>query len=145
MARADVQGQPVLLVKPATVMNHTGPWMRQLVDQGKLKPRDCVMIQDDIHLKPGDVRNRMSGSSGGHKGMQSIIAAFQSEDIRRVKIGVGLPTDGTPVARYVLTPFKRAARDSIENACRQAATRVVDMIKTYPTRTLLTKSSTTHR
>jgi peptidyl-tRNA hydrolase len=46
----------------------------------------------------------MSGSSGGHKGVQSTIAAFQSEEIRRIKIGVGLPTDGTPVARYVLTP-----------------------------------------
>ena len=95
----------------------------------QLKIQDCVVIQDDIHLKPGEVRNRMSGSSGGHKGMQSIIAAFQSEGIRRVKIGVGVPTDGTPVARYVLTPFEGPERDSVENACRQAATRVVEMIK----------------
>ncbi len=93
--------------------------MRQLAEQGKLKPQDCVMIQDDINLKPGDVRTRMSGSSGGHKGVQSIIAAFQSENIRRVKTGVGLPTDGTPVTRYVLTPIEPAARDTMENACRQ--------------------------
>ena len=63
--------------------------------------------------------------------MQSIIAAFQSEHIRRVKIGVGLPTDGTPVTRYVLTPFEPAARDTMENACRQAATRVLDMLKLH--------------
>lgn len=131
MARAEVQGHSVLLVKPATEMNHTGPWMRQLADQAKLKAQDCVIIQDDLHLKPGDVRNRMSGSSGGHKGVQSIIAAFQSEDIRRVKIGVGLPTDGTPVTRYVLTPFKTSERDMIEHACRQAATRVLEMIKKH--------------
>jgi len=130
VARTHVQGEPVLLVKPGTVMNHTGPWLRQLADQYQLKAQDCVVIHDDIHLKLSEVRNRMSGSSGGHKGMQSIIAAFQSEDIRRVKIGVGVPTDGTPVARYVLTPFEGAERDSIENACRQAATRVVEMIKT---------------
>ncbi len=129
VARAEVQGQSVLLVKPATEMNHTGPWLRQLADHGELKPQDCVIIQDDLHLKLGEVRNRMSGSSGGHKGVQSIIAAFQSEDIRRVKIGVGLPTDGTPVTRYVLTPFEPAARDTIEAACRQAASRALNMIK----------------
>lgn len=129
VARTQVQGQQVLLVQPATEMNHTGPWVRQMADQYKLNIQDCVVIQDDINLKPGEVRNRMGGSSGGHKGMQSIIAAFQSEDIRRVKIGVGLPTDGTPVAKYVLTPFEGSERDSVENACRQAATRVVEMIK----------------
>jgi UDP-N-acetylmuramoyl-tripeptide--D-alanyl-D-alanine ligase len=131
VARAHVQGYPVLLVKPATEMNHTGPWMRQLADRIKLKVQDCVIIQDDLHLKPEDVRNRMSGSSGGHKGVQSIIAAFQSEHIRRVKIGVGLPTDGTPVPQYVLTPFEPSARDTMEKACRQAATRVLDMLKLH--------------
>ena len=131
VARAQVQGQQVVLVKPATEMNRIGPWMKLMVDQLKLRNQDCVIIQDDIHLKPGEVRNRMSGSSGGHKGVQSIIAAFQSEDIRRVKIGVGLPTDGTPVTRYVLTPFETSERDTVENACRQAAARVLEMIKMH--------------
>ncbi len=135
VARADVQGHPVLLVKPATEMNRTGPWMRQLAEHYNLKPQDCVIIQDDLHLNRGDVRNRMSGSSGGHKGVQSIIAAFQSEDIRRVKIGVGTPTNGTPVARYVLTPFEPSERETIETACSKAAIRVLEMIKTYPSRT----------
>jgi len=103
--------------------------MRKLADQEKLRTQDYVIFQDDINLQPGDVRTRMSGSSGGHKGVQSIIAAFQSEEIRRVKIGVGLPTDGIPVARYVLTPFKTSQRDTIENACHTAATRVLEMIK----------------
>jgi UDP-N-acetylmuramoyl-tripeptide--D-alanyl-D-alanine ligase len=129
VARAQVQGQQVVLVKPATEMNRIGPWMKLMADQLKLRNQDCVIIQDDIHLKPGEVRNRMSGSSGGHKGVQSIIAAFQSEDIRRVKIGVGLPPDGIPVTRYVLTPFETTERDTAENACRQAATRVLEMIK----------------
>jgi aminoacyl-tRNA hydrolase len=131
VARAHVQGQPVLLMKPATEMNRIGPWMRQLADQAQLKAQDCLIIQDDLSLQPGVVRNRMSGSSGGHKGVQSIIAAFQSEEIRRIKIGVGLPTDGTPVARYVLTPFDAAQRDTVEKACRQAATRVLEMLKTH--------------
>jgi aminoacyl-tRNA hydrolase len=131
VARASVKGQQVVLIKPATEMNHTGPWMRQLADQWILRAQDCLIIQDDIYLKVGEVRNRMSGSSGGHNGVQSIIAAFQSEGIRRVKIGVGLPTDGTPARRYVLIPFKTSERDAIENACCQAAIRVLDIIKRH--------------
>ncbi len=133
VARAEVQGQSVLLVKPATEMNRTGAWMRQMTGRSKLRVQDCMMIHDDIHLPQGVVRNRMSGSSGGHKGVQSIIAAFESEDVRRIKIGVGLPTDGTPVPQFVLTPFEPSARETMEIACRQAATRALEMIKHHPT------------
>jgi PTH1 family peptidyl-tRNA hydrolase len=131
VARTQIEGEQVLLVKPATEINDTGPWMRQAADQGKLQAQDCLIIHDDIYLKPGRVRHRMSGSSGGHKGVQSIIAAFQSEEIRRVKIGVGVPTDGTSVMEYVVTPFKNSERDVIEQACGQAASRVLEMIKKH--------------
>ena len=129
VARAHVQGHPVLLMKPATQMNRIGLWVRQLADQAQLKAQDCVIIHDDLYLQPGVVRNRLRGSSGGHKGVQSIIATFQSEEIRRIKIGVGLPTDGTPVDRYVLTPFDTAQRDIVEKACHHAATRALEMLK----------------
>ncbi|MBX3306849.1 MAG: aminoacyl-tRNA hydrolase [Nitrospira sp.] len=131
VARAHVQGHPVLLVKPATEMNRIGPWMRQLADQARLKVQDCLIIQDDLSLQPGVVRNRMSGSSGGHKGVQSVIAAFQSEEIRRIKIGVGMPTEGIPVTRYVLTPFATSQQAIIEKACHTAATRVLEMVKKH--------------
>ena len=131
VALIKIQDQQVLLVKPATYMNLTGPWMRQIADQLKLTPHDCVIIHDDINLKPGVVRNRMSGSSGGHRGIESIIAAFQSENMRRVKIGVGQPPNGKTVTRYVLTPFKPAERDTIEKSCSQAANRVLEMIKAF--------------
>jgi PTH1 family peptidyl-tRNA hydrolase len=134
VAKTEIEGEQVLLVKPATEINDTGPWMRQTADQGKLRAQDCLIIHDDIHLQPGVVRNRMSGSSGGHKGVESIIAAFQSEEVRRVKIGVGVPTDGTPVTRYVVTPLKTSQRDTIEQACGQAATRVLEMIKMHSIR-----------
>lgn len=73
----------------------------------------------------------MSGSSGGHKGVQSIIAAFQSEDIRRVKVGVGQPTNGIPVTRYVLISFASPQRLIIEKACHTAAARVLEMVKRH--------------
>lgn len=131
VAQTEVEGQEVVLVKPAIEMNRTGPWLHELVDQTDLRPQDCVILHDDINLKPGVVRNRLSGSSGGHKGMQSIIATFHTEDVRRVKIGVGLPPEGMPVSRYVLSPVDPALADTVGDACRVAASRVLEMIKVH--------------
>lgn len=131
VARTQVEGQEVVLIQPSVEMNRTGPWMRQLTDSADLAAGDCVVIHDDINLKPGVVRNRMSGSSGGHKGMQSVIAAFETEDVRRVKIGVGPPPEGTSVSRYVLSPVEPSKVDTVEEACRVAASRVLDMVKAH--------------
>jgi len=138
-SRAHLPAGAVLLVKPATEMNEIGPWMRDLVDSTHLVVADCLIIQDDINLKPGDVRNRLRGSSGGHNGVQSIIAAFESEEIRRVKIGVGSPPEGTPALRYVLTPVRTELRETIDDACHEAAVRALGMIKEH---TLSTRGST---
>lgn len=131
VARAQLHDNEVVFVKAAIEMNRTGPWMRHLTDQAGLAPQDCVVVHDDINLKPGVVRNRLAGSSGGHKGMQSIIAAYQSEEIRRVKIGVGSAPEGMPISRYVLSPIEASKVDTIEEACRTAATRVLEMIKAH--------------
>lgn len=131
IAKMRVREQEVVLIKPAIQMNITGPWMRQLADSAELLPDACLVLHDDINLKPGVVRNRMSGSSGGHKGMQSIIAAFQTEDIRRVKIGVGAAPEGMPVSRYVLSPIEASKVDTVEDACRVAATRVLEMLTAH--------------
>ncbi|MBX3283776.1 MAG: aminoacyl-tRNA hydrolase [Actinobacteria bacterium] len=131
VARTEVLGQDVLLVKAGVEMNRTGPWMRELADQAGLRDRDCLFVHDDINLKPGVVRNRMGGSSGGHKGAQSIVAAFQSEDVRKVKIGVGLPPEGTTVTQYVLSPAKGELAETMDKASAQAASRVMDMLKLH--------------
>ena len=55
--------------------------------------------------------------------MQSVIVAFQSEDFRRVKIGVGRPVSSAAILEYVLTPFDASSRSLVANACREAAQR----------------------
>ncbi len=120
-------GERLLLLKPATFMNDTGPHLLRMADQLGFGPEDCVLIQDDINLDIGVVRNRTNGSSGGHRGVKSVIVAFQSEDCRRVKIGVGRPVSSAGMLEYVLTLFDASSRSLVANACREAAQRAAEI------------------
>jgi aminoacyl-tRNA hydrolase len=131
VARMEVKNQVIWLVKPKAKMNDIGPLLRELADQSGFTCRNSLIIYDDLDLDLGVVKQRMRGSAGGHKGMQSIIIAFQSEDFRRVKIGVGRPARGKSVAEYVLTPFDQSQRTLVNSACREAANRALQMVDSY--------------
>jgi PTH1 family peptidyl-tRNA hydrolase len=86
-----------------------------------------VLIHDDLHLPLGAVRARMSGSAGGHRGVTSILEAFQSQAFPRVKIGVGRPPEGTPALQFLLEPLPPADRLAIEDAYPAAVDRVLEV------------------
>ena len=125
-ATATWEGQTITLVKTGTYVNETGPRLRTIAADVGVDARHCIVVLDDLHIDPGTVRRRENGSSGGHNGMQSIIVAFQTEDIRRVKVGVGKPADGD-VARFVLKPFEPELRAAMASACERAAAMVFEM------------------
>jgi aminoacyl-tRNA hydrolase len=129
MAHGTLADQFILMLKPATAMNDTGSILALMADQLDLGPAHFILIHDDINLPIGTVRKRMSGTSGGHKGVQSIISAFRSEDFRRIKVGVGPPQDGSSLARYVLTPLDNVQREAMAKPCHLAANGVVDLIR----------------
>ena len=128
MARVEWHGNTIYLVKPMKAMNRIGPLLFRLVQRLGLSPRQVILVQDDLNLPLGTVRLRMKGSAGGHKGIASIIDAFQMEMFRRVKIGVGQPPQNMPAYEYVLQPFAPPAQSVIERACAEAANRICDLI-----------------
>jgi hypothetical protein len=67
------------LIKPLTHVNATGPAVFRLSQQLGLDIRDCLLIHDDLDLALGAVRVRTTGSDGGHKGVRSILEAFQTD------------------------------------------------------------------
>jgi PTH1 family peptidyl-tRNA hydrolase len=84
-------GERVLLVKPQTYMNLSGPAVGKLARFFQL-PRPAVMVvYDDLDLPLGKIRLRANGSSGGHHGMESIIQTLGGADIPRLRIGIGRP------------------------------------------------------
>jgi PTH1 family peptidyl-tRNA hydrolase len=106
-----VRGEKLLLAKPGTFVNLSGKSVACLVHKHNISLSDLLVIYDDLDLPLGKIRLRQSGSSGGHKGMSSIISALGSEDFPRIRVGIGRPqpekqsTSEDAVVSYVLSDF----------------------------------------
>ena len=98
-------GREVDLQKPLTYMNSSGDAVRSLCRREKIKPAEVLVIYDDLDLKPGRIRIRFGGGSGGHNGIRSISARFGSPEYGRIRLGIGRPDSVAAVADYVLTDF----------------------------------------
>jgi PTH1 family peptidyl-tRNA hydrolase len=127
------QGETLYLIKPGSFMNVTGGPMARLARKLHLGPADLVVVFDDIDLPLGKVRVRQTGSAGGHNGVRSMIEAFGTDALRRVKIGVGRPgrpgEDREQVADHVLSPFSPDEHDAVAAACDQAADQVMKLVE----------------
>lgn len=100
----DICGTRVVLAKPQTYMNLSGRSVRSLLSWFKLTPRQLIVVYDDMDLTLGRIRLRASGSSGGHRGVQSIIDVLGSNEFPRVRVGIGRPLREDAI-EHVLQPF----------------------------------------
>ncbi len=103
IGRGSIAGEEVILMKPLTYMNLSGEAVLPAVTKFKINPRNLIVLYDDVDLTIGKIRLRERGSSGGHKGVQSIITRVNNNFIR-VRIGVG-KDEHIPTERYVLSNF----------------------------------------
>jgi len=109
--RGKIAGEDCLLVKPQTFMNDSGEAVLRVLLYYRLQPADVLLIYDDIALDLGVMRVRRGGSDGGHKGVRSVIHYLHTDQIARVRLGVGRPPPGGDAVNYVLAPFARSERD----------------------------------
>ena len=93
-----IAGVQVVLAKPKTYMNLSGKSVHMMMDRFKAKREDIVIIHDDLDLPVGRIRFYANCGPGGHKGVESIIAALGSRDFVRIRVGVGRPPPGTGTA-----------------------------------------------
>lgn len=128
LTRGQWRGETVDLVKPLAFMNVCGPVVARGLRMLSADPADLILVYDDIDLVLGKVRLRMKGSHGGHNGVRSVIEALGTEDIRRVKIGVGRPEHKGQVPDHVLTPFDPDELPIVEDAVALAADRVLALV-----------------
>ena len=94
----------VLVLKPQTFMNRSGASVSRALNWFKLELDQLIVIYDDLDLPFGEVRLRRRGSPAGHNGLSSIIEQCGSQDIQRLRVGIGRPTVGDTVS-YVLSRF----------------------------------------
>jgi PTH1 family peptidyl-tRNA hydrolase len=101
----------LLLARPMTFMNLSGRSVACLVHKQHIALSDLLIIYDDLDLPLGKIRLRQSGSSGGHKGMNSVIFALNSEAFPRIRVGIGRPQveeqfmSEDAIISYVLSDF----------------------------------------
>jgi len=116
IARGVHEGQAKCLVKISTAMNMIGPEFKLLSEKMNFGPHQCVLVFDDLDLPLGSIRMRKSGSAGGHRGVASILEAFQTDAFRRIKVGVRPETLGVNRVDYVVTAFAVDAQKTIDAA-----------------------------
>jgi aminoacyl-tRNA hydrolase len=120
----------VCLVKVQSSINATGPSLRRYLETVAAAPDQCVLVFDDLNLRFGSVKVRQRGSAGGHRGVASILEAFQTDAFRRVKIGVASPESDIDKLQYVLTPLSGAALDELVQSYDLAVQRLAEMLVT---------------
>jgi len=123
----EVRGEKLLLAKPGTFVNLSGNSVAGLVYKHNIPVSDLLVIYDDLDLPLGKIRLRQSGSSGGHKGMNSIISALGSEDFPRIRVGIGRPqaeeqsVSEEAIVNYVLSDFSTPEEATIKPVIARVA------------------------
>ena len=107
-------------LEPHTYMNSSGLAVKEAAEEYDLKPEDILIISDDVALPFGKIRLRASGSSGRHKGLDSIFACLGTSDIPRLKIGVGPKPKEYTLRDWVLGEFSEQELSDLHVICRAA-------------------------
>ncbi|MFA6056405.1 MAG: aminoacyl-tRNA hydrolase [Thermodesulfovibrionales bacterium] len=117
IGRGSIEGHNVILIEPLLYMNRSGPVVNAILKKFTVQFDNLIVIHDDLDMETGKLRIRKTGSSGGHKGVESIIQNIGAKDFLRIKIGIGREP-GVLAEDYVLSKFTRqeisAIKETIE-------------------------------
>lgn len=118
----------VLLVKPQTFMNVSGPSVKGLMVKNDLQPSQVIVVYDDLDLPWRSLRIRPDGSAGGHHGVESVIRSVGSGAFTRVRLGVHGGQRNRDGAKIVLAELKRAQREELDELLDYASQAVESII-----------------
>ncbi|MEK7310044.1 MAG: aminoacyl-tRNA hydrolase [Planctomycetota bacterium] len=126
ISKGVVSGDKAMLVKPQTYMNNSGRTLAGIMQSISEPVGGLLVVADDYNLPFGAIRFRREGSSGGHKGLQSIVEQLGNNKFHRLRIGIGLPERVDPV-EFVLERFTKTE----EKEMQQIISRAVEAIIFY--------------
>jgi PTH1 family peptidyl-tRNA hydrolase len=116
-----IDGKPCLLAKPQTYMNLSGEAIADIMHMHKIAVSDCLIVLDDTALPVGKLRIRKAGSAGGHNGLKNTVELLGTQDIPRLRIGIGSDFPHGAQADYVLGAFSADEEKEITAAVELAA------------------------
>jgi len=124
----EVGGHPVMLAKPQTYMNLSGTSLVPLMEKHSIEVSRLVVVYDELDLDWTALRIKPKGSAAGHNGIKSLIACLQTDEFARVRLGIH---PGHPVkdgAEFVLSPFRRAQMQELDELTGYAADAVRSIV-----------------
>ena len=124
VARVDLDGNDLRLLKPVTFMNQSGLAVQTLISYLDIKPEEILVAHDELDLKSETVRLKWGGGAGGHNGLKNVISHI-GPDFYRLRLGIGHPGSKNEVTDYVL---RRASKEDEEKllSC------IVDAVEVMP-------------
>jgi PTH1 family peptidyl-tRNA hydrolase len=143
IAEGSALGERVILAKPQTYMNQSGESVRGLQKLHNIETEHILIVYDEMDLPLGRLRLRDRGSSGGHRGMGSVIDHLHTDAIARLRVGVSRPPPDLDPIDYVLKPFSadeqrelpaifERAASGIETLVRDGITAAMNAVNTVP-------------
>ncbi len=115
----------IVLAKPQTFMNRSGTSVRHLLDFLKVTPQQTLVVYDEMDLPFGTLRLRERGSAGTHNGMRSVVKSIETEDIPRLRVGIGQSSPGEATS-HVLGEFVDEERQAVDELVARAADAAMD-------------------
>ena len=129
IGKGKIAGEDVVLALPQTYMNLSGNAVSELFREEIKDIKDLIVICDDINIELGRIRLRKEGSSGGHKGLESIIHTLGRDDFARLRVGIATDVHRGDITNYVLSPFKRKEMRNVNHVVALASETITSSIK----------------
>jgi len=120
VARVNLPGGPLWLLKPMTFMNLSGKSVAPLARFFKIAPEEILVAHDELDLMPGQMKMKLGGSHAGHNGLKDIQAQLGSPGFWRLRLGIGHPGVKAEVINHVLRKPPVAEREAIDQSIAQA-------------------------
>ncbi len=121
-----------------TYMNESGRAVREVVERFGLEPADILIVYDDLDIPLGRFRILPKGGPGTHKGMRSVLEALGSEEIPRLKIGIGVKERDQDAVNFVLSRFPEDEWKTIVPVLRRAA-EAIELFRTETIETVMNR------
>ncbi|MCL2143946.1 MAG: aminoacyl-tRNA hydrolase [Endomicrobia bacterium] len=125
----DTEEGKILLVKPMTFMNLSGDPISSAARYYKIKPEEIFVFYDDFAIPLGEFRVRLSGSSGGHNGISSMIQYLNTDNFSRMKLGIGPLPKFIKMPDFVLSKFHEEDKEKIKFVTGKAVEFFDEIIK----------------
>lgn len=121
------KGDGFILAKPMTYMNRSGVFVQALCNFFKISSNDILIIVDDMDHNVGQAIIKPKGSSGGQNGLKSIFEEMATQEILRLKIGIGRPHSKSS-SSHVLSPFSKMQQPIIDNIIAHSAQAAINFL-----------------